>query len=214
MRLFTVPQNPLLVADSPPNLRVVDPLDALDTAAAEFDRRLQAVTDDQWDKATPCEGWDVRELVTHVNVGNVMADLLFDGCSKEEALEGLAGERAAQQGEDPRTLFASRSARQAAAFRRPGVMEMTVHHPAMDMPGSQLIEFRIGDLALHTWDLARATGGDEELDPALVEHVAAFLEPLRPFIGQTGVFGSGPSGDLPADASALHRLLDLSGRRP
>jgi hypothetical protein len=40
------------------------------------------------------------------------------------------------------------------------------------------------------------------------------MQPMAPFIGQTGVFGSGPSGDVAADAPLQQRLLDFTGRRP
>jgi len=47
------------------------------------------------------------------------------------------------------------------AFGASDATERIVHHPAMDMPGAQLLGFRIGGLTLHAWDLARASGGDE-----------------------------------------------------
>jgi len=84
----------------------------------------------------------------------------------------------------------------------------------MDMPGAQLLGFRIGDLALHTWDLARAIGGDEELDEGLTANVWETLEPMAPFIGEIGVFGTGPSGTVGSDAPLQTRLLGVTGRRP
>ena len=101
-----------------------------------------------------------------------------------------------------------------AAFEESGATERIVHHPAMDIPGAQLLGFRIGGLTLHAWDLARGSGGDETLDSELVEAVWAQLSPMAPFIAQTGVFGPGPSGEVGQDAPLQVRLLDLSGRRP
>jgi len=103
---------------------------------------------------------------------------------------------------------------QAEALRTPGALERIVHHPAGDVSGAQLLSFRIGDLALHAWDLARAIGADETLDPELVALVWEGMQPLAPVIAQLGIFGAGPSGDLDDDAPLQHRLLDLSGRRP
>jgi hypothetical protein len=84
----------------------------------------------------------------------------------------------------------------------------------MDMPGAQLLGFRVGDLLVHSWDLARAIGADESLDPEVVAVVATNIEPMRPFIGQVGMFGDGPSGTLDKSADAQTALLDLMGRRP
>ena len=188
----------------------MDPLDALAAAQAEFDRRLHAVADGDWATPTPCEGWTVRDLVIHVVGGCTMSTRLLHGASVEEALDGVR----ADPGGDLRDDFAQRAEEQAAAFREPGALERVVHHPAMDMPGAQLLGFRIGDMALHAWDLARAIGADEALGDELAAHVWETLEPMAPFIGQVGVFGSGPSGSVGEDAPLQVRLLDLSGRRP
>ena len=77
-----------------------------------------------------------------------------------------------------------------------------------------LLAFRIGDNLLHAWDLARACGFDETLDADAVAATWAALEPMAPMIPSIGVFGSGPSGSVGADAPIQVRLLDLSGRRP
>jgi len=117
-------------------------------------------------------------------------------------------------GDDPFGAFAAAASAERDAFDEPGAMEQIVHHPAMDMPGAQLLGFRIGGLTLHAWDLARGCGGDEALDSELVEAVWTLLSPMAPFIAQTGVFGPGPSGEVGRDAPLQVRLLDLSGRRP
>jgi hypothetical protein len=74
--------------------------------------------------------------------------------------------------------------------------------------------YEMTDYVLHTWDLARALGGDETLPDQLAVSCWSALEPLAPFIRQTGVFGEGPSGTVEDDAPLQFRLLDLSGGRP
>jgi uncharacterized protein (TIGR03086 family) len=119
-----------------------------------------------------------------------------------------------QLGSDPLGAFQAATAAAIDAFAAPGALERAVHHPAGDIDGARYAGFRVGDLTIHAWDLARALGGDEALPDALVETVLASMEPMRPFIGSVGVFGPGPSADLPPDADAQTRLLDLAGRRP
>jgi uncharacterized protein (TIGR03086 family) len=140
-----------------------------------------------------------------------MSVRLLNGADAEEAVDGLNGDIL---GADAPAAFASASSAECDAFEEPGMMERTVQHPAMDMPGVQLLGFRIGGLTLHAWDLARGCGGDETLDSELVEAVWAQLSPMEPFIAQTGVFGAGPSGKVGQDAPLQVRLLDLTGRRP
>ena len=121
---------------------------------------------------------------------------------------------AADLGDDPLRAVQDSLRAQAMAFADPAVLDRVVQHPAMDMPGSQLLGFRVGDLLVHSWDLARAIGADETLDPEIVAVVAQNIEPMRPFIGQIGMFGDGPSADADPDADPQSALLDLMGRRP
>ena len=66
------------------------------------------------------------------------------------------------------------------------------------------------DTLLHTWDLARATGQDEQLDPQAVSKAMEFLTPLDEAIRRPGGFA--PKIDPPAGADPQTRLLNFSGR--
>jgi uncharacterized protein (TIGR03086 family) len=189
----------------------VDPLAALDRSVAEFRARLAAVPADRWGSPSPCEGWTARDVAAHVVGGNRMSVLLLGGATADEARALLRG---VDVGDDPVAAYDDGAAEMVAAFREPGAMERTVHHPAGDIPGALFLGFRVGDLVIHAWDLARATGGDERLDPELVDTVWQGMSPLAPVIAQTGLFGPGPSGTLAEEASTQERLLDLAGRRP
>lgn len=189
----------------------MDQLAALATATAELRRRLVAVGEEDWDRPTPCEGWSVHDLVAHVVGGNQMAVDILHGGTREEAVAALAG---VTLGEDPVATFDAGAEAQLAAFDEEGALERTCAHPAGDFSGAQVLGFRIGDLTNHAWDLARALGTDEALDEDLVQVVWDGLQPLAPFIGDLGMFGTGPSGDVGEDAPLQQRMLDLTGRRP
>ncbi|MDA8342429.1 MAG: TIGR03086 family metal-binding protein [Actinomycetota bacterium] len=185
--------------------------DTLATARNEFERRLRLVGEADWDRTTPCEGWTVRQLVDHVVRGDRIAIRLLDGEAWAEAQGQVADE---DLGDDLVAAFTDGADALEATFRVPGALERTCHHIAGEIPGAQLLGFRTGDYALHAWDLARAIGADEDLDPELVEIVWESLQPMAPFIGQTGFFGDGPSGEVDESAPLQVRLLDLTGRRP
>lgn len=139
---------------------------------------------DQLSRPSPCEDWTLRALISHVVGESIMSVRILNGADAEEAVYGLNGDIL---GADASTAFAMAAPAECAAFNEPGAIGRTVQHPAMDMPGSQLLGFRIGGLTLHAWDLARGCGGDETLDSELVEAVWAQLSPMAPFIAQTGV---------------------------
>lgn len=153
----------------------------------------------------------MRDLVNHVVGGNQMAIVLLGGSGRDEA---LAAVRRDHLGDDPLGAFTRGADDLAAAFRQPGALERTCHHMAGDVPGSQLLGFRIGDLTIHGWDLARGLGADEALDADLVQMLWQTMAPMAGGIGESGYFGSGPSGQVAEDAPLQTRLLDLTGRRP
>lgn len=175
---------------------------------ADLAARVEAT---DWVTPTPCVGWDVDELVWHLVVGERAAVVMLDGGSPDDVQAAFGWDHA---GLDARSELAQACTASLAAFGRPGAFETVVHHPMGEVPGSMLIDFRVGDFTLHTWDLARAIGADEALDPSLVELVWGQLSPLSAILGSFGIFGEGPSGSVPDDAPLQARLLDLSGRRP
>jgi len=187
----------------------MEPMEALDRARREFERRLDAVGDDQWDRPTPCTEWDVRDLVTHVVTSCLVAPLLLEGMTLAEARAELA-----LPAGDLRAAFGPAADAHAAAFAEPGALERTVKHPAGEMPGAAYLGLRTTDLTIHAWDLARALGADETLDPELVALAYERMAPMAGFLGQSGFFGSGPSGEVGDDRPLQDRLLDLAGRRP
>jgi uncharacterized protein (TIGR03086 family) len=189
----------------------MDEISLLRHASAEFGRRLADIAPDQLTQSTPCEEWTVRDLISHVVGECIMSVRRLQGADGESAMVGLDGDTL---GVDASAAFAAAASAELVAFEVSDSTERIVHHPAMDMPGAQLLGFRIGGLTLHAWDLARASGGNEALDSELVEAVWAQLSPMAPIIAETGVFGVGPSGEVGEGAPLQVRLLDLSGRRP
>ena len=72
--------------------------------------------------------------------------------------------------------------------------------------------FYTADVFMHTWDLARATGQDDTLDP---EYCAVLLDGMVPF--EEAMRGSGQYGPrvpVPDDAPVQARMLGFIGRDP
>lgn len=188
----------------------MDRLEILDRAAAGFALALAQVEPDQWDAPTGNEGRTVRGLVDHVVGGDHMATVLLHGGTRAEASAQFV---ASADGTDLVVAFDEARRELAEAFGAEGVLELIVPHPAMDMPGAQLLFFRTTEYALHGWDLARAVGADDAIDPAVLEELNEGLSAMGPLLAMSGMFGTGASADLSEDAPLQVRVLDLSGRR-
>ena len=183
----------------------------LTSAQDEIRRRVAAVTAAQWGLPTPCADWSVRDLVVHLVEGARMAQRLLEGASADEARAVFGADHGDDLGGELDVALRG----ELDAFGGPKAFEMIVHHPGPgDIPGAAMYRFRIGDYLLHSWDLARATGGDEALPEDLVALTWDGLQPMVPVIGEIGIFGTGPSGTMAEDAPLHLRLLDLTGRRP
>lgn len=88
------------------------------------------------------------------------------------------------------------------------------HHPRVGpMPFDQAVDrFYTADVFMHSWDLARATGQDDSLDPETCAAMLAGMEPMEDVIRTSGHYG--PRVAVPTDASAQDRLIAFIGRDP
>lgn len=98
--------------------------------------------------------------------------------------------------------------------RRPCRVGQTINHPRA---GTHRLDdaidtFFLGDIVVHTWDLARATGLDETLDADVVHVMLVGMEPLDEMLRASGHYG--PKVEVPADADEQTRLIAFTGRRP
>ena len=65
---------------------------------------------------------------------------------------------------------------------------------------------------MHTWDLARATGQDETLDPERCAVLLDGMQPLDDLLRSSGQYG--PRVEVPDDADVQTRMLAFIGRDP
>ena len=185
-------------------------IELLEIAVADFSCALSEVTEAEWSAQTVCDDWDVRGLVNHMVGGALMTEAVLQGGSREEAVALMS---TLQLSSNPKEDLLNSASAHVAAFRALDSLDTVVHHPAADMPAAQLLNFRIGDYVLHTWDLVTSLGKSVELNADCVQFVWTALQPMAPFIGQLGMFGEGPSGTVSEDAPLQDRLVDFTGRR-
>ncbi len=170
---------------------------------------LLAAVGDRWAGATPDTEWDVRTLVNHVLGENLWAPPLLAGSTIAEVGDRFDGD---QLGDDPVAAWAAATAASVAAVAEEGALARTVHVSFGDIPGQEYVSQLVCDHAIHGWDLARALGADERIDPDLVEFAYDFLLPQVEGWRAAGVFG--PPVEVPAGADRQAQLLGLSGRKP
>lgn len=170
--------------------------------SAAFAEKVAAVPADRWDDPTPCEGWTVRDLVRHV----VDTQAMFRG------LVGRESPALPSVDDDPHAAFVAASAAvqadlddpASAAAEYDGYFGRTTFAEGID-------RFASFDLVVHGWDLARATGQDERIDPAEIAIVRAHAEAAGDALRGPQAFADPIEAPPGADEQA--RLLAYLGRR-
>jgi len=172
--------------------------------AVEFTRRVEAVPANAWDNPAPCEGWVARDVVRHLVewVPGFFSSYAHLALPTPPSVD-----------DDP-----------VAAWRvLDDALQSALDHPEIalrefDMRGTTYsVEHAIdmfvsGDLVVHTWDVARATGLDETLDPDEVHALFVGMEPMDEMLRKSGHYG--PRVEVPDDADEQTRLIAFTGRRP
>ncbi|MFI6503237.1 TIGR03086 family metal-binding protein [Nonomuraea typhae] len=185
-------------------------------AADGFALRIAAVPPGRWDDPSPCPGWSARDVVAHVitetrrNVCTVRATepepVHGVGPAEMGALPPLAPDA------DLAAAWAHVSADLTAAIDDPACRTAKVPTPVGPVAFADLTDVLPEDVLIHTWDLARATGGDERLDPGLVAHIYEHLKPMDEALRQPWAFG--PKTPVPPGADLQTEFLCFAGRQP
>jgi uncharacterized protein (TIGR03086 family) len=178
-------------------------------AQADFTDRVDAVEPEQWDdEALP--GWTVADLVAHLVCEALWTPPLLAG-EPADLIDGRFPDATPDLlGNDPLTGWETAADGALAAFAEDRALLRTVHLQRGPTSAAEYIEELTADLTVHCWDLARATGGDTELDPALVTASLVVADRL-PEDGVPGLFA--PPLDVPRTAPPQVRLLGRYGRR-
>lgn len=172
---------------------------ALDQAGAV----VAKVAPEQAGLPTPCAEWDVYTLVNH----------LVDEVARfaESTATGQRGDSDGDVlGDDWAGAFQRAADELLAAWRAPGALERTTRLPGGEVPASWTLGQHVTEIAMHTWDIAVATGQSTDLDPVVG---AAALEwgraNLLPEVRGEHV---GPEVVVDADAPLYDRLAAYGGR--
>ncbi|MEU8628314.1 TIGR03086 family metal-binding protein [Streptomyces sp. NPDC048669] len=176
----------------------------LDAAAGGALPVVRGIDDSRLDGPTPCAQYDVRALVSHLTqvVVNFTALAFRQDVEFGEAPDAVTG--------DWRDRFGEQTAALVEAWARPGAEDGTAG--SMGFPARTVGHMVLGDLTVHVWDLARATGQEFVPDPDVVNELAPAMAAMAPKAREAKMFGE--PFPVPEGASPFVRVLALTGRDP
>lgn len=165
-------------------------------------RRFGSIVDavPEWDAPTPVPEWRARDIVHHLTTW--LPELLAS-CGVELPAGSLDDPVGSwhRQDEAVRRLLAAR-----------GTDEVTHPFLGTNTLGAMLAQVYLGDVFLHTWDLARAAGVDDRLDPAVCDEMLAGLTQMEDVLRSSGHYGPAWPGEPGPDPQ--RRLVAFIGRDP
>jgi uncharacterized protein (TIGR03086 family) len=183
----------------------VKPADEHRRVAGAFTARVLGTAPAAWDSPAPPEGWTARDVVRH---------LVEWFPSFLQAGAGITLPRGPSVDDDPVAAWTVHSDGVQAVLDDPGTTGRVLSNEHIgELPLDQAIDrFYTADVFMHTWDLARATGQDETLDPDKCADLLEGMLPLDDLLRASGQYG--PRVDVPDDADVQSRMLAFIGRRP
>ena len=173
-----------------------DAVGIYEIAVGQARKVLKEVTSEQMGRTTPCSEWDVEGLINHL-VG------------AQTRIAGMISGSKVTPGTDTTETLEAAVAAMVAAATAPGGLDKMVQGRQGEVPARQMLDIGTMDLAIHTWDLAKATQQDTALDPQVVEHIQPLVERMTSG-GVTPAYGP-PTEVLPG-ANAQDQMIAMSGR--
>ena len=171
--------------------------------AGGFTERVRGTTD--WDAPSPVDGWVARDVVRHL-VEWFPAFL--------ESGAGIRLEAGPPVDTDPVAAWQVHSDAVQALLDDPATPSRVLgNQHTGDLPLDEAVDrFYTSDVFMHTWDLARATGQDETLDPVKCEELLEGMVPFEDAMRGSGQYG--PRVEVPEDSDVQTRMLAFIGRDP
>ncbi|MDH3752454.1 MAG: TIGR03086 family metal-binding protein [Acidimicrobiia bacterium] len=183
-----------------------DPLAILSAALAFFGELVREVTDEQWEASTPCDDWNVRDIVAHV----VVNEALMTALVRDEDVAWDSDINASVLGANALATWRGTALAARDAFSAPGVLDRTFTHPDGDADGMRLLGARVSENVVHGWDIAEAIGSDKVIPDDLVEWLRLYWLPLAADVIDSDAYAA--PVEIGVDTDGAGRLLALLGR--
>ena len=169
----------------------------------QFTDRVRAVPSAAWDNPSPCEGWTARDVVGHLT----------------EWIQGFFGAQGVHfpavpsVQDDPVGAWESVQGAIADALSDPDLAAKQIDTPFGTRSLAETVDMIVvGDVFTHTWDLSRATGQSDVLDPEQLQRMIAGMGTIpEEAMRADGMFG--PQIEVADDTDDQTRFLAYVGRR-
>jgi uncharacterized protein (TIGR03086 family) len=197
-------------------MNMAEPDNAVDLGPAV--RRLADlvanVKDDALDRPTPCPAYLLGDLVEHV--GGLALAFTAAGRKERNAYNEMNGSGdASRLAADWRERISRDLAALGQAWAEPGAWTGMTRIAGDDTPAGVVGLVLADELAVHGWDVARASGQAYACEPDILEAALRFLQMFASPDAPAGPeVAFGPARILLDEAPLLDRVVAMAGRDP
>ncbi len=181
----------------------------LDQGLDFFTTIITRLSEDDWERPTPCAGWTARDVLGHlatstrvgISVMQGRPPMWPDAARPGDLVEG-----------DPvefwrRTVVQARDVLRSADLAR--VMETPLGRTVADDLAIPVI-----DLYVHAWDLGFVVGIAVEIPADVIDYAHAYIDPLPDEMVRGDNRAFGPQIQVAAGATPTERFIAWTGRPP
>jgi uncharacterized protein (TIGR03086 family) len=172
------------------------------------------IPDQELTLPTPCPAYALGDLIEHVG-GLAIAFTAAAGKERDARTDQPPPGDAARLGADWRERIARDLKALGLAWQAPGAWLGMTRIAGMDTPAQTVGLVLADELAVHGWDVARATRQPYTCEPDVLEAARQFLEMFASPDAPSGPeVPFGPATALLPEAPLLDRVVALAGRDP
>jgi len=179
------------------------------SAAAESARIVGGVRSDQLSATTPCNDWDLHELLNHIILWTAYS---AEHRARDEQVPDELTNRDFVAEPGYAADYAAQLDKAVTAWSDPAAWQRDLNVMGSPTPAADVAALLIAEMVLHGWDAAKASGqrytAPDDVADAVLAAVRANAELFRKYQGFADAV------PVPASAPALDQALAESGRDP
>lgn len=193
----------------PPRL---DPLVALDRAQTAAAAMIARIGPDDWTRATPCDDWSVRDIANKI----VASTRMFAAFGRRDRLDPPYDLIHPPEllGDDPLGTYEHAAAECREVWRAGGALDGEAPSTVGQFPAKAVLNARIFDTTILTWDISRAIGRPHGIDDELAAYVHRVASALVGNVRRVSPERYKDAVEVADDDGWVDRMVAVTGRDP
>jgi uncharacterized protein (TIGR03086 family) len=181
----------------------------LDQGLDFFTAIITRLSDDDWERPTPCAGWTARDVLGHLATSTRVAISVMQGRPPVWPDVARPGDLV---GGDPVEFW------RGIVVEARNVLRNADLARAMETPLGRTVADDLAipviDLYVHAWDLGLVAGVAVEIPAGVIDYAHAYIDPLPEELVRGDDRAFAPQIRLPASATPTEAFIAWTGRRP